>query len=102
MSSDSVRLSMVLIVGEHLWAFWRDYICGPPWQRADPTFHFWKPFGLAALTWLAYALGFGALGWLHSPLVVLTVLIVLKALAELFGVLIGAQTGEWQRADAAS
>jgi len=99
LSSGSVHLAMVLIVGEHLWAFWRDYVRGPAWQRADPTFHFRKPFGLAILSWLAFALGFVVLGWLHSPLVVLTVLIVLKASAELFGVLIDAQAGEWRRAD---
>ena len=93
-----VRLSMVLIVIQHLWSFWRDYVRGPEWQRADPTFHFWKPFGLAALTWLGYALGFGVLGWLHSPLAVLSVLIVLKAIADLFGAFFDAQTGEWQRA----
>lgn len=102
LSSASVRLAMALIIGEHLWAFWRDYVRGPAWQRADPTFHFWKPFGLAILTWLGFTLGFLVLGWLHSPLVVLTVLIVLKAIAELFGALIDAQAGVWQRADETS
>jgi hypothetical protein len=99
LSSSSVRLAMVLIVGEHLWAFWRDYVRGPAWQRTDPTFHFWKPFGLAILTWLAFVLGFVVLGWLHSPLAVLAVLIVLKAIAELAGVVVDAQAGEWQRVD---
>lgn len=102
LSLGSVRLAMTLIVGEHLWAFWRDYVCGPAWQRADPSFHFWKPFGLAILTWLAFALGFGLLGWLHSPLVVLAVLIVLKAIAELFGALVDAQAGEWRRVEESS
>jgi hypothetical protein len=99
LSSDGVRLTMVVIVGARLWAFWRDYVRGPAWQRVDPTFHFWKPFGLAIVTWLAFILGFLALGWLHSPLVVLTVLIVLKAIAELFGALVDAQAGEWRRLD---
>lgn len=102
LSLESVRLAMALIAGEHLWAFWRDYVHGPAWQRADPTFHFWKPFGLAIVTWLAFALGFVVLGWLNSPLVVLTVLIVLKAIAELFGALVDAQAGEWRRADETS
>ena len=97
-----VRLAMALIAGEHLWALWHDYVRGPAWQRADPTFHFWKPFGLAFVTWLAFALGFVVLGWLNSPLVVLTVLIVLKAIAELFGALVDAQAGEWRRADETS
>ncbi len=95
----SVRLSMLLVVGGQMWAFWRDYVRGPAWQRTDPTFHFWKPFGLAFLTWIAAALGFGVLGWLRSPLVVLTVLIALKAVAELFHALIDAQMGQWQRVD---
>jgi hypothetical protein len=99
LSSGSVRLAMALIVGQHLWAFWRDYIRGPAWQRMDPTFHFWKPFGLAIITWLAFFFGFLVLGWLQSPLVVLTVLIVLKAIAELFGALVDAQAGEWHRAE---
>lgn len=102
LSLDSVRLAMALIVGEHLWGFWRDFMRGPAWQRADPTFHFWKPFGLAILTWLAFTLGFMVLGWLHSPLVVLTILIVLKAIAELFGALVDAEAGEWQRVDETS
>lgn len=32
-----VRFAMVLIVGEHLWAFRRDYARGPAWRRADAT-----------------------------------------------------------------
>jgi hypothetical protein len=100
--SDSVRFAMALIVGQHLWAFWRDYVRGPAWQRTDPTFHFWKPFGLAIATWLAFFFGFLVLGWLNSPLVVLIVLTVLKAIAELFGALVDAQAGEWRRAEESS
>ncbi len=99
MASDGVRLAIVLILGEHLWAFWRDYVRGPAWQRKDPTFHFWRPFGLAIVTWLGFFLGFLVLGWLRSPLVVLTVLILLKSIAELFGRAVDAQAGEWQRVD---
>lgn len=99
LSSDSVRFAMALIVGQRLWAFWRDYVRGPAWQHKDPTFHFWKPFGLAFVTWLAFFFGFLVLGWLNSPLAVLTVLIVLKAIAELSGALVDAQAGEWRRAD---
>lgn len=97
--SDGVRLAMALIVGQQLWAFWRDYARGPNWQRRDPTFHFWRPFGLAIVAWLAFFFGFFLLGWLDSPLVVLTVLILLKAIAELFHALVDAQAGEWQRID---
>jgi hypothetical protein len=100
LASDGVRLALALIVGQHLWAFWRDYLRGPAWQRKDPTFHFWKPFGLAFITWLAFFFGFLVLGWLQSPLVVLTVLIVLKAIAELFNAMVDAQAGEWQRVEA--
>jgi hypothetical protein len=99
LASDSMGFAMALIAGNHLWAFWRDYVRGPAWQRRDPTFHFWKPFGLAFITWLAFFFGFLVLGWLHSPLVVLTVLIVLKAIAELFNAMVDAQAGEWRRAD---
>jgi Family of unknown function (DUF6498) len=98
-ASGGVLLAMALLVGEHMWAFWRDYLRGPAWQRADPTFHFWKPFGLAIVTWLAFFFGLLVLGWLNSPLVVLTILIVLKAIAELFNALVDAQAGEWQRVD---
>jgi hypothetical protein len=98
-ASDGVRLAMALIVGQQLWAFWRDYVRGPAWQRRDPTFHFWKPFGLAIVAWLAFFFGFFLLGWLQSPLVVLTVLVLLKAFAEMFNTLIDAQAGEWQRVD---
>lgn len=98
-SSGGVKLAMALFIGQHLWAFWRDFVRGPAWQRSDPTFHFWKPFGLAIITWLAFFFGFLVLGWLNSPLVVLTVLVVLKAIAELFNALVNAQAGEWQRAD---
>ena len=101
-SSDGVRLALVLIVGQHLWAFWRDYLHGAAWQRKDPTFHFWKPFGLAIVAWAAFFFGFLMLAWLNSPLAVLTILIVLKAIAELFNTLIDAQAGEWQRTDSAS
>ncbi len=99
MASDGVRVAMVLIVCGHLWTLWRDYVRGPAWQRRDPTFHFWKPFGLAIVTWLAFLVGFVVLGWLRSPLVVLTVLILLKTIAELFGALVDSQAGEWQRVD---
>lgn len=99
-SSSGALLAMALIVGQYLWAFWRDYVRGPAWQRSDPTFHFWKPFGLAIVAWLAFFFGFLVLGWLNSPLVVLTVLILLKAIAELFNALVDAQAGEWYRADA--
>lgn len=99
LDSKGVRLAMALIVGEHLWAFWRDYVRGPAWQRADPTFHFWQPFGLAFIAWLAFFFGFLLLAWLHSPLAVLTILIVLKAIAELFNALVDSQAGEWRRAD---
>ncbi|MBC7804339.1 MAG: hypothetical protein H7Y16_10725 [Candidatus Parcubacteria bacterium] len=96
-SSEGVRFAMVLIAGEQLWAFWRGYLRGPAWQRKDPTFHFWQPFGLAIVTWLAFFFGFLMLGWLNSPLVVLAVLIVLKAVAGLCGALIDAQAAQWQR-----
>jgi hypothetical protein len=96
---DGVRLAMAVIAGEHLWGFWRAYVRGPAWQRRDPTFHFWKPFGLAFATWLGFFFGFVVLGWLESPLVVLTVLILIKALAEIFNASTDAQTGAWQRAD---
>lgn len=96
-SSNGVLLAMALIVGQYLWVFWRDYVRGPAWQRRDPTFHFWKPFGLAIVAWLAFFFGFLVLGWLNSPLVVLTVLILLKAIAELFNALVDAQAGEWYR-----
>jgi hypothetical protein len=98
-SSSGVLLALALIVGQYLWAFWRDYVHGPKWQRSDPTFHFWKPFGLAILTWLAFFFGFVLLGWLNSPLLVLTVLILLKAIAELFNATVDAQAGEWYRVD---
>lgn len=101
LASRGVYLAMALIAGQHLWAFWRDYLRGAAWQRKDPTFHFWKPFGLAIVAWLAFFFGFLTLAWLHSPLVVLTILIVLKAIAELFNAMVDAQAGEWQRADAA-
>ena len=97
LASDSMRLAMALIVGEHLWAFWREFVRAPAWQRFDPTFHFWRPFGLAIVTWLAFLLGFVVLGWLQSPLVVLTVLIILKGIAELFGAVVDAQAGGWSR-----
>jgi len=99
LASDGVRLAMALIVAQQSWAFWRDYLHGPAWQRADPTFHFWKPFGLAVVAYLAFFFGFLVLGWLNSPLVVLTVLILLKAFAELFHALVDAQAGDWRRAD---
>jgi hypothetical protein len=101
-SSSGAFLAMALIVGQYLWAFWRDYVRGPAWQRSDPTFHFWKPFGLAIVAWLAFFFGFLLLGWLDSPLVVLTVLILLKAFAELFNALVDSQAGEWYRADKAA
>ncbi len=101
-SSDGVKLAMALFAGQHLWAFWRDYVRGPAWQRNDPTFHFWKPFGLAIVAWLAFFFGFFLLGWLNSPLVVLTVLVLLKAFAEMFNALVDAQAGEWRRGDDSS
>lgn len=101
LASRGVYLAMALVAGQHLWAFWRDYVRGPAWQRQDPTFHFWKPFGLAIVAWLAFFFGFLTLAWLHSPLVVLTILIVLKAIAELFNAMVDAQAGEWQRVEAA-
>ena len=42
------------------------------------------------------------LAWLNSPLAVLTILIVLKAIAELFNAMVDAQVGEWQRVEPAS
>lgn len=101
LASDGVRFAMALIVGQHLWAAWRDYVRGPAWQRSDPTFHFWKPFGLAIVAWLAFFFGFLMLAWLNSPLAVLTILIVLKAIAELFNAMVDAQAGEWQRVEPA-
>jgi hypothetical protein len=101
-ASQGVHLAMALIVGDHLWRFWRDYVRGPAWLRKDPTFHFWDPFGLAIVAWLAFFFGFLTLAWLQSPLVVLTLLILLKAMAELFNALVDAQAGEWHRVDEAS
>lgn len=98
-SSSGALLAMALIVGQYLWTFWRDYVRGPAWQRGDPTFHFWKPFGLAIVVWLAFFFGFLLLGWLNSPLVVLTALILLKAFAELFNAVVDSQAGDWYRAD---
>ena len=100
-SSEGVWLAMAVIAGRQLWAFWRGYLRGPAWQRRDPTFHFWKPFGLAFVAYLAFFFGFLVLGWLDSPLVVLSVLIVLKAIAELFNALVDAQAGEWRRQEPA-
>ena len=102
-ASGAVRLAMLVIAGQHLSAFWRDYVRGPAWQRADPTFHFWKPFGLAFVAYGAFFLGFLVLGWLQSPLVVLTVIVLLRTAADLFNTLVDAQAGEWRRAgDAAT
>jgi hypothetical protein len=99
LAADGVRLAMAVMLGRQLWVFWRDYLRGPAWQRSDPTFHFWKPFGLAFVAYLAFFFGFLVLGWLDSPLVVLVVLIVLKAIAEIFGALVDSQAGAWQRVD---
>jgi hypothetical protein len=97
-ASSGARLAILFILGEQLLAFWREFVRGPAWQRADPTFHFWRPFGLAALLWLAFVLGFVLLGWLKSALVVLGILILLKAAAQCLGALIDAQAGEWRPA----
>jgi len=99
---EGVRLAMLVIAARHLWDFWRDYVRGPTWQRTDPTFHFWRPFGLAFVTWLAFFLGFFLLGWIGSPVVVVAVIVVLKAVAEAFGALVDLQAGAWQRNDAAA
>lgn len=95
--SSGTRLAMAAITGQHLWAFWQGYVRGPAWQRADPTFHFWRPFGLAVLAYGAFFFGFFVLGWLQSPLVMLTVIVLLKTAADLFNALVDAQAGEWQR-----
>jgi Family of unknown function (DUF6498) len=97
LAADGARFAMAVIAGEHLWAFWRGFVRGPAWQRSDPTFHFWRPFGLAIVAWLAFLLGFLMLGWLDRPLAVLTILILLKAAAELFSTFVDAQAGEWER-----
>ena len=97
-ASPGARFAIALIAGQQLLAFWREFVRGPAWQRADPTFHFWRPFGLAALLWLAFLFGFVLLGWLKSPLVVLSILIVFKTAAQCFASLVDAQAGEWQRA----
>jgi hypothetical protein len=99
LASTGVKLAMTFIAGEHLWAFWRDYLRGPAWQRKDPTFHFWKPFGLAFRAYAAFFFGFLLLGWLKSPLPILTALILLKAAAEMFSALIDAQAQGWQRVE---
>jgi hypothetical protein len=99
LASTGVKLAMAFIAGEHLWAYWRDYLRGPAWQRRDPTFHFWKPFGLAFRAYAAFLLGFLILGWLKSPLPVLTVLILLKALGEMLDALVDAQAQAWRRVD---
>jgi Family of unknown function (DUF6498) len=96
-ASHGARFAMALIAGQHLWGFWRDFVRGPAWQRSDPTFHFWSPFGLAMLLWLGFFLGFVILGWLHGRAVVLVVLIVLKTIAEAFRAAIDAQAGAWER-----
>jgi hypothetical protein len=98
-ASKGVLLAAALIAAEHLWAFRRDYLRGPDWQRRDPTFHFWKPFGLAFRAYFAFFLGFLLLGWLQSPLTILSALIVLKAFAELLDALVDAQAQAWQRVD---
>ena len=98
LASDGTRLAMAVLAGQQLWAFWRGYVRGPAWQRADPTFHFWKPFGLAVVAYAAFFFGFLVLGWLQSPLVMLTVIVLLKTGADLFNALVDAQAGEWQRA----
>jgi hypothetical protein len=97
-ASPGARFALALIAGEQGLAFWREFVRGPAWQRADPTFHFWRPFGLAALLWLGFIFGFVLLGWLKSPLVVLGLLIFFKAAAQCLAALVDAQAGEWRPA----
>ncbi len=100
LASGSVRLALLLIVAEHAWAFWREYVHGPVWARSDPTFHFWRPFGFAFVLWLAFFFGFLLFGWWGSPLPLLVALVVLKATAQTFGAVMDSQAGEWQPAGA--
>ena len=97
-ASSGARLAAALIAVEQGMLFWREFLRAPAWQRSDPTFHFWRPFGLAALLWLAFIVGFVLLGWLRTPLVLLTILILLKAAAQCFAALVDAQAGEWRPA----
>ena len=99
-ASPGARFAIALIAGEQALLFWREYVRGPAWQRADPTFHFWRPFGLAALLWVGFVFGFLLLGWIRSPFVVLGLLIFFKTLAQCFGALVDAQAGEWQPSSA--
>lgn len=96
-AEQGVWLGMAFIVLERLWAFWTGYVRGPAWQRRDPTFHFWRPFGLVFVAWFGFFVGFFLLGWVESKLVVLTVLVLAKAVGESFNALLEAQSGEWQR-----
>lgn len=91
------RAFLLFIVLEQAWSGWRELRFGPDWMRNDPTFHFWRPFGLVFLIWITAFFGFVLFGWLDSAIVVLVVLIVLKTVADAVNAIMDTETGAWVR-----
>lgn len=97
LAGTGTRLFLLFVVLEQGWSSWREFFLGPAWIRNDPTFHFWRPFGLVFVVWIAAFVALFLFGWLDSVLPVLVAVIVLKTIAEVFTVLMDSQAGQWTR-----
>ena len=87
---------LVLMLLQHAWTFYTDFVRGPEWAKSDPVFHFWRPFGRFVLLHLLIVIGGVVTFGLSLPRFYLVLFIFLKSCGELLSAVF-ASAGPWRR-----
>jgi hypothetical protein len=98
LSGDASGLLTVLVImlAQHAWIFYTDFVCGPEWAKSDPVFHFWGPFGRFILLQLLVVIGGVVTRGFSLPRFYLVLFIFLKSCGELLSALFRS-AGPWRR-----
>ena len=75
--------AVTAIAGSHLFSFFTNYIGGGEYKRANLVLLMQRPYGRIVVMHVAIVFGAGLVMWLGSPLPMLLILIVAKAILDL-------------------
>ena len=79
----SFWVAVTAIAGSHLFSFFTNYIGGGEYKRANLVLLMQRPYGRIVVMHVAIVFGAGLVMWLGSPLPMLLILIVAKAILDL-------------------
>jgi hypothetical protein len=79
----SFWVAVTAIAGSHLFSFFTNYIGGGEYKRVNLVLLMHRPYGRIVVMHVAIVFGAGLVMWLGSPLPMLLILIVAKAILDL-------------------